>query len=643
MKYRAEIDGLRALAVIPVILFHSGSELFSGGFVGVDVFFVISGYLITTILIEDIYNNSFSIINFYERRARRILPALFVMVLVTLLTGWFILTPYFYRDLFQTTFSVAFFASNILLYIKSGYFSAISELKPLLHTWSLAVEEQFYIIFPIFLLLLWRFGEKVVFWSIIFISIFSLLLSEWTWRNDVDANFYLLPTRIWELLVGSTAALILKKNQLKGNDIISFLGLLAIFYAIFLFGEETPFPSIYTLFPVLGTLLLILFASEETIIAKILNNKILVGVGLISYSLYLWHQPVFSFMRHVKLAQPNNYDFIYCFLIIFILAYVSWRFIEQPFRSKTKVNRLVIWIFSIFIFISLSSIGYFGHKNLGFPERLSLETQAISQGSFDKNPRQKECHFKEEYENLDKSCILGANVEPTFALVGDSHGDMFAHELHKKLASLNLASYNFSFNQCVPIHFKNNTIEHYSNTCYQKILNFLEFNNKLKNVIISFRWSTLITGKGYGVENLKLKEDHLDVNQDVMQKRAEIVSSKVEEISNLDKKIILIYPIPEAGEDVPNFITKQRMLYDKEFLYEIPFKDFMNRNRYSIYYFDKAELNENVKRIYPSKIFCDEIDNGFCKTVIDGRSLYSDDDHLSNFGASFIINSIFEN
>ena len=160
MKYRAEIDDLRALAVIPVVLFHTGLEIFNGGFIGVDVFFVISGYLITTLLIEDIENKKFSIINFYERRARRILPAFFFMVFSCLIIGWFILTPYFYRDLFQTSFAISIFSSNVLLFIKSGYFDSVSQLKPFLHTWSLAVEEQYYVLFPFFLMLSWRFGKK---------------------------------------------------------------------------------------------------------------------------------------------------------------------------------------------------------------------------------------------------------------------------------------------------------------------------------------------------------------------------------------------------------------------------------------------------------------------------------------------------
>ena len=190
MKYRAEIDGLRAIAVIPVILFHAGFELFSGGFVGVDVFFVISGYLITTILIKDLESNSFSLIDFYARRARRILPALYFMIIISIIVGWFILTPYFYRDLFQTITATSIFLSNYLLYLKSGYFAPIAELKPLLHTWSLAVEEQFYVVFPIILFLFWRLGKKNNSIDFFFFLFSSFLFCLWALAHHQMLIFY---------------------------------------------------------------------------------------------------------------------------------------------------------------------------------------------------------------------------------------------------------------------------------------------------------------------------------------------------------------------------------------------------------------------------------------------------------------------
>ena len=294
MKYRAEIDGLRALAVLPVILFHAGFELFSGGFVGVDVFFVISGYLITTILIEDIENKRFSIINFYERRARRILPALFFVMLVCIPFAWMWMLPSQMKDFSQSLFAVSLFASNILFWRESGYFAPAAEEMPLLHTWSLAVEEQYYVLFPIFLILAWRFGKSRVFWMIVVMAAFSLLLSEWGWRNKPTANFYLAPTRAWELFAGSIAAFIVQKQGVQKNNFLSLIGLAAIIFSIFFYNETTPFPSVYALVPVLGVVLLVLYADQETYVAKLLSTKGIVAIVLVSYSAYLWHQPLFG-------------------------------------------------------------------------------------------------------------------------------------------------------------------------------------------------------------------------------------------------------------------------------------------------------------------------------------------------------------
>ena len=222
VKYRAEIDGLRALAVLPVILFHADFELFSGGFVGVDVFFVISGYLITTIIISEMTEGKFSIINFYERRARRILPALFFVMFACIPFAWMWMLPSQMKDFSQSLIAVSLFASNILFWRESGYFDAAAEEKPLLHTWSLAVEEQYYVLFPIFLILAWRFGKNRVFWMIVVIAAISLLLSELGWRKQPAANFYLAPTRAWELFAGSIAAFIVQEQGVQKNNSLHF-------------------------------------------------------------------------------------------------------------------------------------------------------------------------------------------------------------------------------------------------------------------------------------------------------------------------------------------------------------------------------------------------------------------------------------
>lgn len=383
MKYRAEIDGLRALAVVPVILFHAGFELFSGGFVGVDVFFVISGYLITTILIEDIENKRFSIVNFYERRARRILPALFFVMLVCIPFAWIWMLPSQMKDFSQSLVAVSLFASNVLFWRESGYFDEAAEEKPLLHTWSLAVEEQYYVLFPIFLILAWRFGKNRVFWMVVVMAATSLLLSEWGWRNKTTANFYLAPTRVWELFAGSITAFIVQKRGVQKNNPLALLGLAAIIFSIFAYDESTPFPSVYALVPVMGVVLLVLYAAKDTFAAKLLSAKAFVGVGLISYSAYLWHQPLFAFARVRVIEHPSKAILMLLLSIIsIILAYGSWHYIEKPFRNRKLIQKKTIFItsfFSLSFFILLGLFVHFGFKTIerAWTSRQDLDKQVL--------------------------------------------------------------------------------------------------------------------------------------------------------------------------------------------------------------------------------------------------------------------------
>jgi len=366
MKYRAEIDGLRALAVLPVILFHAGFEWFSGGFVGVDVFLVISGYLITTIIISEMAEGKFSIVNFYERRARRILPALFFVMAACLPFAWLWLTPNYLKDFGQSLVAVSTFSSNILFWLESGYFDTAAELKPLLHTWSLAVEEQYYILFPLFLMLTWRLGRK---WILILLSIvFFISLGVAAWATQYSAHpkiisgtFFLLPTRGWELLVGVFAAFYLEYNTHSKsytlNQALSLLGFGMIVYSIVEFDKTTPFPSLYALIPTIGTGLLILCAVPKTFIHKLLSLKFIVGIGLISYSAYLWHQPLLAFARHRSLGEVSELILISLLLASLVLAWFSYRFVEGPFRNRKRFSRKVIFRLSAICILLFSTIG----------------------------------------------------------------------------------------------------------------------------------------------------------------------------------------------------------------------------------------------------------------------------------------------
>lgn len=372
VQYRAEVDGLRALAVVPVVLFHAGIAGFSGGFVGVDIFFVISGYLITSIILSEQQKERFTLAGFYERRARRILPALMVVVLLSVIAAWFLLLPTELVDYGKSLVSVGVFASNILFWTQSDYFAQTSEYLPLLHTWSLAVEEQFYLIFPLFMIWTVATVKARRLAILVIVAVLSLIFCEWAWRNAPEANFFLAPSRIWELLAGVFCAFYLQQPREHSGSIKqlgSLIGLLMLAYSIVFFDKTIPFPSVYALLPVIGTALIILFTDKSTWVGKLLALPLIVGIGLISYSAYLWHQPLFVFARLYSLDELSVTILLGLSVLAFILAYISWRWIEKPFRDRSWLSQgqvLSLAGFCSLLLIGLGLVFVFGD---GFNER----------------------------------------------------------------------------------------------------------------------------------------------------------------------------------------------------------------------------------------------------------------------------------
>ena len=347
MVYRKEIDGLRTLAVIPIILLHGGFDWLSGGYVGVDIFFVISGYLITSIILKEKEAGIFTIAGFYERRVRRILPALFFVLLATLPFAWLWLLPHELINFGESLIAVPIFSSNFLFLQESGYFAEDAELIPLLHTWSLAVEEQFYIFFPLIMIVFWSLGKRWLLAIISLIALLSLGLTEWGWREFPDANFYLIPTRAWELMAGVLVAFYLYYKRQPSGIICqpaSFLGLALIIYAIIFLDKSVPFPSLYALIPVLGSVLIILFTVPNSLVYKLLSLRLMVGIGLISYSAYLWHLPLFAFARIYNIDELAPWLIGLLSIVTLLLAYFSWRFVERPFRNKQRFTRKQIFV-----------------------------------------------------------------------------------------------------------------------------------------------------------------------------------------------------------------------------------------------------------------------------------------------------------
>ena len=373
LKYRSEIDGLRALAVFPVVFFHAGFDLFSGGYVGVDIFFVISGYLITSLILKDLNNRNYSLSNFYERRARRILPALFLIFFFISILSFLFLTRSELSSYFKSLVSSLFFYSNFFFWKVSPYFESTADSQLLLHTWSLSIEEQFYIIFPLVLVLIYQTLKKKGWLIIFFGTLLSLIICQTAaLKTGGNLNFYFTLSRAWELGLGALTAYYLYHNspkKLKSNqNFYSISGLLLILFSIFFFDKKTLHPSILTVIPTAGTILIIIFANKNSIINKIFSNYIFVKIGLVSYSFYLWHQPLLAFGK----IYHGELSFLLKILLIFIsliFSFLTYFYIEKLFRNRKKIKtpffiKLMSICVLIFLLISITIINTYNARSI---------------------------------------------------------------------------------------------------------------------------------------------------------------------------------------------------------------------------------------------------------------------------------------
>lgn len=518
MEYRKEIDGLRALAVVPVVLYHAGFDSFSGGFVGVDIFFVISGYLITSIILGELEKGSFSITNFYERRARRILPSLFFVITCCVPFAWALFSPKELLDFGESLIATSVFSSNILFWFESGYFEKAAEYKPLLHTWSLAVEEQFYLFFPLVLMAFWAKGVRFLAALICGLLCASLAYAQYSSVHYPSANFYLLPTRIWELLVGAIPALYLNanKNHFRGlkrywSEFFSWVGLGLIVYSIFNLTSDTPYPSLWTLIPTVGSALVILYANGTNSVGRLLSLKVLVAIGLVSYSFYLWHQPILVFD---KFLRADSFDYLRqsaLVLVALTLAWFSWYFIEKPFRDRRRVSRRSIFIYALTGTSIVTLVGCFLLFSDGASYRLSGKKKEFlayfensvpewqyfsSQGTLTKNRFECDALNIPDYRagkatqiprKLADSCTTrDPNKAKSVLLWGDSHAQVLSHGLTEYLPKdwqlLQVAS-----TQCLPKIQRSNSANDYckrSNWMFWQTL----INAKPDVVVISYQY-----------------------------------------------------------------------------------------------------------------------------------------------------------
>jgi len=663
LSYRPEIDGLRAIAVGAVILYHAqttilGYQAFEGGFIGVDIFFVISGYLITLIILKELVTTgTFSFKHFYERRIRRILPALLFVMLVSLPFAWMYLLPSNLIDFSKSILYSLGFSSNFYFHYSGQQYGAQSGLlKPFLHTWSLSVEEQYYILFPIVLLITFKYFRKFLLTVIIIGFITSLQMADWGSRNYTSATFYFLNTRMWELLAGSILAYLeISKGHRSQNKtlnlILPSIGLFLIAHSILFFNEEMFHPSFRTLTPVIGTCLIIWFSEKDELITKILSTKSLVGIGLISYSLYLWHYPFFAFDRLIEFTEGNLFKKSLLLITILISSIFSFYFIERPARNNKKNFKAIISFILISIFIlvvyNFNILQKEGYKNR-VSEIVRQNFSDISQRPWIllKNSDGSYCH-----DNIN-ACKFNTSSNKKVYVVGDSIMGALIFDLKDKVIKNNYQFITMTAGACLyfpgfnQVQVTTQKKLDCNNIYFQKIKKILKNEN---NSIIIFggRWPLYLTNKFHNIG-----EGRFELRFVSSGKHKTIQSSFKNEVIELSRnnKIILVYPIPEAYvyvsnklniylNSLPKNVNKKKISIKDYFTssYEV----YRERTKTSFELLNSIK-GKNIYKVYPHELFCNTVIKERCLTHDDRNLFYHDWSHPSKKGADMINNLIMK-
>jgi peptidoglycan/LPS O-acetylase OafA/YrhL len=642
LRYRPDIDGLRAIAVVPVVLYHYGVPGFTGGFVGVDVFFVISGYLITALIAGEIATGEFSVLKFYERRVRRIFPALFAMIAAATIAAAILFFP---GDLMRFAESVAattIFGSNFDFWLQSGYFDASADVKPLLHTWSLAVEEQYYVVFPALLWLMRRSGRAALLALVGGLAVVSFVLSVWCVRAYPDAAFYLAPYRTWELMLGALLALgaVPAPKSPWARDMLGIVGLWAIAWAIFTFTAHTPFPGENALFPCVGAGLLILSGEREGgTITRLLSLKPIVFIGLVSYSLYLWHWPVHVFATYASPAPLSAVAIVALITLSFALGVLSWRYVERPFRAGRHLftrGRLFA-LAAIAMTASVAVAGTLYGLN-GLPQRFPEKVQRILAEASDFEPRRHGC-FNRTPEQVARGafCTIGdaKAAKATFLLWGDSHADALLPAIDAAAARAGRKGYFIGHGRCPPILSLMLTDEPTLRCArLNEGASKVARSPAIATVILAARWAYYDRGSGYGLDASETR--HLiDLAPGAPKKEsqsaafARMLERTVRILTAMGKKVVLVAPVPEVGVPVPETLARIALQGRHD---DIRPTVAAYRARQADVLADLAylQVKYGATVVHPAGFLCA---GGRCAVEKDGRPLYVDHHHLSVYGA----------
>ncbi len=668
LKYRPEIDGLRAIAVISVILYHADISLpdkfdiAAGGYFGVDVFFVISGYLITSIIYSEIVNTRrFSLINFYERRIRRILPALIFVSLVFLPVSYRFLLPDELMEFSRSVIHSMIFTSNF--YWDSVLFNYDAEpalYQPFLHTWSLAVEEQFYILFPLLLIFIYKRLNEYIFHIFVLLFFSSLLYANVMTGVDQSFSFYMLPTRFWELLSGSFIAIYSARfpfqNRPELTNILPAIGLLLIVISCLAFDNEINHPGLITLLPVAGTVLIIVYSNNQDLASKFLSSKLMAGIGLISYSLYLWHYPIFSFAR-ITNEKISILEISLLIVLTFILSIFSYFYIEKPFRKKSGFTRKQVFYTAGFSIVLIISISAYFISNQGLNKRYPEIIRNINPELLD----QRACKSQD-------NCVFNQDQNRDIFLIGDSQ--MFALEPPLldyatnhgyRLTVLNRGGCPYlrgmqrvHTNPGIDTRCHIDTQETRRKILLSATDAITIVGSRLPLFLSEEYYNNQLGGNESAVRNMNSYMQNEDKSLNTKSKRISAFQSEYKssllELANHGHKVILIYPIPETGWHIPKKLIELGRGKDKNAFLSALIKEplttsfdvYKKRTLKSFQLLD-AIKHKNIYRVYPHKLFCNTAYENECSTHNDKFSYYRDYNHLSNSGGKMLVDKIINN
>ena len=632
MKYIPEIDGLRAIAVLSVVIFHLFPHQLSGGFIGVDIFFVISGFLISSIIFNDLKKGTFSLKKFLSKRIRRIFPTLILVLMATLIVGIPILYQSELRALCKHIAGGAFFVSNFLFANEIGYFDGPAETKPLLHLWSLAIEEQFYIFWPPLLMLLSKKRKSII--SVIF-AIFALsLIGNVLLIKHLPEKLFFMPfSRFWQLLGGSiiawfqayrmdTITTIRTKNCLSIKNqnfiitlpsLLSTLGLALVFLGFFLLDGSMAYPGALALIPTVGAILIILGGQNAFFNKHFLSNKYLIYIGLISYPLYLWHWPIYTYARMLK-GEHLCLKYSACVLIIsLLLSFITYRYFENKIRySKRKYTTHTLAL----VILTIGITNIFIYKNDG---KLPFISKSNSiQNSAQRSPLRKAAHLSNKRASLKNSPKKYFFDNAEIAVIGNSHAVELAHAFATKLRPYKRGIYHYTMSSAIHNHGIISELEHTNEThvisylWHEKILSEIKANDKITTVIFSYR-------------NEHFTENDIYLNS---------LATMLNELS-LKKQVIYVLQAPLLEKHIFDYIPR---LGKTDTSIGAVTLDTWEKD-YSNVISTTNLLNDSIIVINPTDHFCR---GDICYAVLDGKALYFDDDHMSLDGAALIAENIIE-